>query len=195
MTRFQRTAGVASLLAAVLLLAGCGSDIRKQFGLARSSPDEFRVVSRAPLTMPPDFSLRPPEPGARRPQEGSPTDQARQTVFRIEDTEGESAERERPDDGRSQGESALARAAGADQADPEIRQVVERETREINEADESLVEDLIFWRTDEEQPGEVVDPAAESRRLRAASAMGETPTGEGVPVIEKPEQTLFEKLF
>lgn len=194
MTRFKRTAGIAGLLAAAVLLTGCGNDIRKQFGLTRSAPDEFRVVSRAPLTMPPDYSLRPPTPGARRPQEGSPTDRARQTVFRIEDEEGES-QRQMPDDGRSQGEVVLARAAGADQADPDIRQEIERETRQINEANESLLQDLIFWQTDEEPTGEVIDPSAESRRLRAASAMGETPTGEGVPVIEKPEQTLFEKLF
>ena len=32
-------------------------------------PDEFAVESRAPLTVPPDFDLRPPEPGAPRPQE------------------------------------------------------------------------------------------------------------------------------
>lgn len=195
MTRFQRLAGVAGLLAATLLLAGCSNDIRKQFGLTRSSPDEFRVVSRAPLTMPPDYSLRPPNPGARRPQEASPTEQARQNVFRIEEEESGASTQDMPTDGRSRGEMALTRAAGADQANPDIRQVVERETRQINEANESLVEDLIFWRTDEEPTGDVIDPSAESRRLRAASAMGEAPTGEGVPIIEKPEQTLFEKLF
>src|ERR1051326_8023507 len=32
-------------------------------------PAEFAVESRAPLTIPPDFELRPPAPGASRPQE------------------------------------------------------------------------------------------------------------------------------
>ena len=50
-------------LAGALLIAGC-SDLKKSIGLERSSPDEFAVESRAPLTMPPDFNLRPPQPGA-----------------------------------------------------------------------------------------------------------------------------------
>lgn len=36
-------------------------------------PDEFRVVKKAPLTVPPEYSLRPPELGTVRPQEVSPT--------------------------------------------------------------------------------------------------------------------------
>ncbi|MGH7063561.1 MAG: DUF3035 domain-containing protein, partial [Stellaceae bacterium] len=43
-------------------------------------PDEFAVESRAPLTIPPDFDLRPPEPGAARPQEKSTSQQAEQVI-------------------------------------------------------------------------------------------------------------------
>src|SRR5215470_10603885 len=43
-------------------------------------PDEFAVESRAPLTIPPDFDLRPPQPGASRPQEKSSDQQAKQTI-------------------------------------------------------------------------------------------------------------------
>src|SRR5690554_5294054 len=42
---------------------------------------EFTVVKRAPLSLPPEYALRPPEPGAPRPQEPSPTAQARQQVL------------------------------------------------------------------------------------------------------------------
>lgn len=66
-------------LAGVLLIAGC-SDWKKTIGLEKSTPDEFAVESRAPLTMPPDFNLRPPQPGAPRPQEKSSDQQARQTI-------------------------------------------------------------------------------------------------------------------
>ena len=61
-------------LAGALLISGC-TDLKKAIGLERTSPDEFAVESRAPLTMPPDFDLRPPQPGAARPQEKS-SDQA-----------------------------------------------------------------------------------------------------------------------
>ncbi len=45
-----------------------------------TSPDEFAVESRAPLTIPPDFDLRPPQPGAPRPQEKSSDQLARQVM-------------------------------------------------------------------------------------------------------------------
>ena len=66
-------------LAGALLISGC-SDLKKAIGLERSTPDEFAVESRAPLTMPPDFNLRPPQPGAARPQEKSSDLQARQVI-------------------------------------------------------------------------------------------------------------------
>jgi hypothetical protein len=62
-----------------MFLSGCG-DFRKAVGMDRSGPDEFAIESRAPLTIPPDFELRPPKPGAPRPQEGSPADRARKVI-------------------------------------------------------------------------------------------------------------------
>lgn len=46
----------------------------------RVGPDEFAVESRAPLTIPPDFDLRPPQPGASRPQEPSAADKAKAAI-------------------------------------------------------------------------------------------------------------------
>jgi hypothetical protein len=54
--------------------------MKRAIGLERTSPDEFAVESRAPLTMPPDFELRPPQPGAARPQEKSAGQEARQVL-------------------------------------------------------------------------------------------------------------------
>jgi hypothetical protein len=69
---------VASLCCG-LLLSGCG-DFRRAIGFDRSGPDEFAVESRAPLTIPPDFDLRPPQPGAPRPQEGTAAEKARKVI-------------------------------------------------------------------------------------------------------------------
>ena len=55
-------------LASVLLLSGCSGNWKQAIGIEPTSPDEFAVESRAPLTIPPDFDLRPPAPGAARPQ-------------------------------------------------------------------------------------------------------------------------------
>jgi Protein of unknown function (DUF3035) len=66
-------------LAGALLITGC-SDLKKAIGLERTPPDEFAVESRAPLTIPPDFELRPPAPGASRPQEVTAAERARKAI-------------------------------------------------------------------------------------------------------------------
>jgi DUF3035 family protein len=63
----------------MLLLGGCTS-IRQMVGLDRTGPDEFAVESRAPLTIPPEFELRPPQLGAARPQEVSAAERARKAI-------------------------------------------------------------------------------------------------------------------
>ena len=63
----------------LIVLTGC-SGAKEQLGLTRTLPDEFAVVKRAPLALPPDYNLRPPAPGAPRPQEEATDAQARQVV-------------------------------------------------------------------------------------------------------------------
>ncbi|MEX0759765.1 MAG: DUF3035 domain-containing protein [Tistlia sp.] len=189
----MRHLALLSLLGAAVAVSGC-ENIREQFDMSKSAPDEFRVVSRAPLTLPPNFALRPPDPGAARPQEGTARDQARRTVFRIEEGSGPSVAEVMPDDGRSESERTLLVRAGVPESEPNIRQIVNAETRSINEASDSLINDLVFWRKDE-PPGVVVDAGAESRRLREAQALGEAVTGAGAPTIERREKGLLEGIF
>ena len=77
----RRTVFAVSVLcsAGALSISGC-TDLKKAIGLEKSAPDEFAVESRAPLEMPPDFDLRPPQPGAPRPQEKSSDKLARQVI-------------------------------------------------------------------------------------------------------------------
>src|ERR1700686_4175439 len=90
----------------LLLLAGCGdSTLSRTFGLVRDTPDEFTVVTRAPLSMPPDFALRPPQPGAPRPQELSDRAQAESALVPESVLAGTRG-------GVSPGQAALIRDAG-----------------------------------------------------------------------------------
>ena len=59
------------------LLAACGSSGI----LSRERPDEFAVQRQAPLVIPPDFALTPPQPGAPRPAEGTAAQQALDALF------------------------------------------------------------------------------------------------------------------
>ena len=69
---------VAAVCGSATLLAGCGSSLLGD----RKRPDEFAVARQAPLVIPPDFSMRPPQPGAPRPQDaGGPAQQALEALF------------------------------------------------------------------------------------------------------------------
>src|SRR5260221_14574489 len=109
---FNRLA-VIMALAASAGLAGCQST-KQALGVTKVVPDEFRVVTKAPLVVPPDYSLRPPSPGQPRPQELQPESQARVALMGQRDAEQ-----------RSDGEKLLVAKAGADKADPLIRYVID----------------------------------------------------------------------
>jgi hypothetical protein len=68
-----------SCVVAGFLLAGC-DNFKQTIGLEPTAPDEFAVESRAPLTVPPEFDLRPPAPGAPRPQDVNPAASAEQAM-------------------------------------------------------------------------------------------------------------------
>ena len=68
---------IALVALGAALLASCGSG----GVLGRERPDEFAVQRQAPLVIPPDFALTPPEPGAPRPAEGTAAQQALDALF------------------------------------------------------------------------------------------------------------------
>jgi len=182
----------AAGLAAALALGAC-ADTRKAIGWDKVSPDEFNVVTRAPLTLPPDFGLRPPAPGAARPQEQSPTDQARVAVF------GNSAAARNAATGQqgpgSTGEHALVAKAGGDKVDANIREQLDRETTQLAEADRSFVDRLMFWRANDPAQGEQIDAQRESQRLREAAATGRPASDGSVATVRKRQRGLLEGIF
>jgi len=99
---------VGAAVVSLLALAGCGGHNRGGvFASRKGVPNEFAVGRAAPLVVPPDFALVPPQPGQPRPQEADSSTQALNALF----------------GGRarvSQGEGGLTQAAGADPS-PGIR--------------------------------------------------------------------------
>jgi len=186
---------IARLLLILVLFAALGAcdTIRKVAGIDKTAPDEFTVISRAPLDLPPDFSLRPPQAGALRPQETSQTQQARQTVFRAGDKEAASAKALAVGN-RSTGEVALLKQAGVADVEPNIRLIVNQENSKLLEADRSFVDRLVFWEKAAE-PGTVVDPTKEAQRLRENAASGKPVTEGETIVIERKKKALLEGIF
>jgi hypothetical protein len=195
MMRNTTTATLRVLLAAsvavgaAIALSGC-SDTRKALGFEKAPPDEFQVVERAPLSMPPDFSLRPPAPGAVRPQEGNTRDQARAALA------GRSLGTPISAQGRSTGDVTLLKKAGADQIQPDIRVLVNKETQAIAETDKSFTDKLVFWRKpDGPGAGEQLDATREAQRLRENQALGRSVGDGDSPRIARRKKGMLEGIF
>ncbi len=180
-------------------LAACDT-FREEVGLTKQAPDEFTVVTKAPLTIPPKFTLRPPRPGAQRPQEQPPREKARSALVggaasakgpitaKIPDRSVSTAA------SRTPGESRLLLRAGTDRADPAIRDLVNRETAVLAENDSSIADRLLFWR-EPNSSAQVVDAPKEARRLREAQATGENIDGSRTIVIQRRQRGLLEGIF
>lgn len=123
---------------------GCSSD--GPLGGNRNAPDEFAILTKPPLTVPPDYALRPPRPGETRPEELSTSERTQQLI--LGDTSSAPP---------SNGELALIQAAGAVEVDPSIRAILAAENGGRVDKDDSLANRLLFWQYNN---GEVDDSAA-----------------------------------
>ncbi|MEC8247144.1 MAG: DUF3035 domain-containing protein [Pseudomonadota bacterium] len=72
---------IALIFGACLILTACGDDASDAFGYGKSAPDEFTVISRPPLILPPDYNLRPPGSGTTRTAIPKPTEVAKILVL------------------------------------------------------------------------------------------------------------------
>lgn len=72
---------ILTVLTGSVLALGLSACASSNNGERTGVPDEFRVVKKAPLTVPPEYSLRPPELGTVRPVEVSQSNQDRIVAF------------------------------------------------------------------------------------------------------------------
>ena len=171
MTRPSRLRPLRLLPALALagLLAGCGGGgLSRTFGFSRRSPDEFAVTTQPPLSMPPGYAIRAPEPGAPRPQTVSASAAAQAALG----TGGGSAAA-----ADSPGQQALlaqaAKAAGA---------AIGPQVAAPPASDTSFAKRLLFG-----GPGtgstQLVNAPAEAARLRHNAALGQSATSGATPTI------------
>ena len=152
----MKTSILVSICAAGMLASGCAA-----LG-GSNSPDEFRVVKKAPLVIPPDYSLRPPEAGQAQPFE---VDESRVgTVFSFGTELGQNA---------SAGERALVAAAGANAVSPIIRQQVDWEQAKTIRKSSSVSDRVLDWNGEQSETadsatggGDVVIERGSGERLK-----------------------------
>ena len=160
--------------------SGCDS-AKRAFGQSKTPPDEFVVYKRPPLTLPPEYGLRPPTPGSDRPHLISPRDEARSAILRRKPVRSQ----DQAMSTFSQGTRVFLERTGADKADPNIRVTVNKETSLYAIEDRRFVDKLIFWVDDAPHPGTIVDPKKEQKRIMENEALGKPITEGTVPEIKR----------
>ena len=178
---------ISCIIAGVFPLFGC-ENAKETIGLTKQAPDEFAVVTRAPLNIPPQFDLRPPNPGSSRPQETTPRSEARKILLKNTSRRRISRKNKTINSGKfSEGEAAFLQRADALNVDPTIRKVIKKESSGLTEVNKGLLRRIIFWQP-KENSEKVIDATKEARRLRKVTAQGEPLTkGETPVIIRKPK--------
>ncbi|MEM1086302.1 MAG: DUF3035 domain-containing protein [Pseudomonadota bacterium] len=122
--------------AALVIMTGCASNRTS----SSSAPDEFRVVTKAPLVVPPDFNLRPPTTGQALPAEVS--DNGGGSTIAFGNQLGQNA---------SASERALVAAANANAVNPIVRSQVDYEEAKVIRKSIAVSDRIMSWRNDGSQ--------------------------------------------
>jgi len=112
-------------------LTGC-QGVREATGVAKLAPDEFTVITKAPLIVPPDYNLRPPQPGAADRNLSSPSDMARNALFQQDPNAAAAS----LGANYSTSEQTLLARSGGSVADPTIREQIGIDSGRTDQGDE-----------------------------------------------------------
>nr|WP_321441819.1 DUF3035 domain-containing protein [uncultured Hyphomonas sp.] len=130
-------------LSLLALGAVCLATTACSSGAGSRTPDEFRVVTKAPLTVPPDYSLRPPGAGESLPPEVEAAQNDNAAAFGA--TLGANA---------SASERALVAAADANAVSPLIRTRLDYEEFKSIRKPTTITDRILFWRKDNPEDAE-----------------------------------------
>jgi len=168
-----RSTCLFSAFAAVALIStGCTSTSRA-LGLEKSAPNEFNILTKAPLIVPPEYNLRPPAVGASSAENNYTQRTAREALLGDID-----------DAAPSQGEIALMAKAGVNRANPEIRLELDG-ANSVERKSAGFTNRVLFWQNgqafDAQGNPVALDADNEARRLESVNSA----TGGGQTTISK----------
>ena len=155
-------------------LTGCAS-AGKRLGLTKNAPNEFNILTKAPLIMPPEYNLRPPRVGASSSENNYSQEAARKALIGdIDPTEP------------TRGEIVLMTKAGVGQANQNVRIEIDGQNS-VERKTSGFTDRVMFW-----NKGQIIgpdgkpvplDPEIEAQRLKAINtATG----GEPVEITRRP---------
>lgn len=179
----RRFVPLAAICVLALSLTACES-VRGAMGLTKDPPDEFAVVTKAPLIIPPDYTLRPPKPGAAPLNQVSPTESAQAALY-SDDPKTVAGS---ITGSYSDGEKMLLAQAGAATANNGIRQQIAADNSNTQSADETFTDQLLF--SNPSTTGDApLNADEEKARLNGGKATpGVQPANAKVPATQPPQQ-------
>lgn len=200
------------LLMTSAALFGCGGGtVRETLGMERTAPDEFRVVTRPPLSVPPQFSLRAPSVGID-PIEHIPTDAkaealilgkpepaASENVFSLTPGTADTAVvpveiTPSKFDASSNAESRFLLNAGADNIDPNIRtSLVEEKITLIQQEEDESWWDFLSTNPAKKEP--LVDAKKEAERIKTNQSEGKPVTEGETPEVKQRDRGVLGRIL
>lgn len=204
-------------VSSLALLSACSPGaVKNTLGLERSAPDEFRVVPRPALTVPPQFNLRPPASPEEISTQPSTASADAQKLILSNSSKGEtftlkkgtadtavtsvsSAPLGKPGKGGSisNAESQFLQNAGANNADPKVRSELVRDYTPVNEEGEPE-EESSWWNpfgylNKKKEP--TVNPGEEVKRIKANKEDGK-PINEGeIPATQPKDRGVLDSVL
>ena len=160
------------------LLYGCGG-VKEKIGLIKKAPDEFQVYESKPLSVPPNFELRPPSEGA----------------IGIEDDNKDILfpDKDETDEELTLSDEILLIEVGEKETKANIRKIINDENS-IEEVDKSIIDKILnFEAVFEEKSNdqlEEIDPAKEKERIEKLEKEGKIIKGANDAVIIEKEGSL-----
>jgi len=165
---------ILAVTAAAVTLPAC-TTLAKATGARKTTPNEFNILTKAPLVVPPEYSLRPPGAGESRSEDGYSSKVAREAVLAEIDPA-------KP----SRGEMVLMSKAGVGKADPNVRMIIDGQNG-VEHKSNAFTNRVIFWRDGRavDANGNPLNPDTEAQRLEAVnSATG----GQPVTISKRPNR-------
>jgi hypothetical protein len=168
-----------SIFTSIFALSACNGSVRDNLGLRKSSPNEFRVVANPPLSVPPEFSLRPPVAESEFVEGEDISTQAKNIMF--EQSSYSSSDYE------SKPESLFSKNFGASEADPKIKSLLAAD--ELSSAKEAEKKGILAKITPASlskanESSSIVDAALEKKRISENIKKGEDITTGQTPTLD-----------
>ena len=159
-----------------VLLYGCGG-VKEKIGIIKKIPDEFQVYKNKPLSVPPNFELRPPSKDAVE------NDQNKNIIFNNAEI---------TDEKLSISDEILLIAVGEKTSDKNIRKVINEENS-IEEVDKSIIEQILDFdplfeviKKEEEE----INPQEEKERIEKLTKEGKIIKVDNQAIIIEKEGSL-----